>query len=136
MSTIHVSPYINFQGKAREAMERYHQLLGGTLDLRASNEQGDSTPANPGERITHARLEAEGVRIIATDGHPDYPATAGENLALALGGTDKDRLTSIFTALADGGRIKMPLTEQPGGIAVGWLTDKFGINWTVTVERA
>jgi len=30
----------------------------------------------------------------------------------------------------------MPLTEQSGGAAVGWLTDKFGINWMVSIEKA
>ncbi len=136
MSTIHLSPYVNFQGRAREALEFYHQVLGGTLDLYTVNEQGISTPAGPGDRIAHAQLAAAGARIIAADGHPNYPATVGENMALALSGTDSDQLTTIFNALAEGGRIKMPLTAQPGGAAVGWLTDQFGINWMITVEKA
>ena len=37
-------------------------------------------------------------------------------MAIALGGTDKDRLTKIFTDLAEGGTIKMPLAEQPPGV--------------------
>ncbi|MGH7538422.1 MAG: hypothetical protein ACREMF_07295 [Gemmatimonadales bacterium] len=57
-------------------------------------------------------------------------------MALALGGTDEDRLTKIFNDLAAGGRIKMPLAEQPWGAGQGWLTDKFGINWTVTIDKA
>ena len=60
--------YINFQGRAREAMEFYHRVLGGKLDLQ---------PAAPGKRITHARLEADGAIMIATDGHPAYPAKVG-----------------------------------------------------------
>jgi hypothetical protein len=35
MSKIHMDPYINFQGRAREALEFYHKLLGGNLDLRS-----------------------------------------------------------------------------------------------------
>ncbi len=136
MSKIQVSPYVNFQGRAREAMEFYHKVLGGSLDLQTSNEQGVPKPAGPGDRIMHSRLDADGALIIATDGHPDYPAKVGENMAIALGGTDKDRLTTIFNDLAEGGRIKMPLAEQPGGADVGWLTDKFGINWTVNIDKA
>jgi len=37
---------------------------------------------------------------------------------------------------ADGGRIKGPLTEQPGGAQVGYVMDKFGINWVVSIEKA
>jgi len=33
MSKIQIGPYINFQGRAREAMAFYHKVLGGNLDL-------------------------------------------------------------------------------------------------------
>ena len=132
----YLSPYINFQGRAREAMEFYQKVLGGKLDLQTSNEQGVPKPAGPGDRITNARLEAEGGLIVGTDGHPAYPATVGENLAVALGGTDKDRLTKVFNDLGAGGKIKMPPAEQPSGARVGYLTDKFGINWIVSIDNA
>ncbi len=74
MSKIQSSPYINFQGRAREAMESYHKVLGGHLDLQTVNAQGVPRPAGPGDRISHARLEADGALIVASDGHPDYPA--------------------------------------------------------------
>jgi PhnB protein len=136
MRKIELSPYVNFQGRAREAMEFYHNVLGGKLDLQTLNEQGVSRPAGPGDRIRHSRLEADGALIIATDGHPDYPAKVGENMAIALGGTDKDRLTKLFNGLAEGGKIQMPLAKQPWGAEVGWFTDKFGISWTVNVDKA
>jgi PhnB protein len=118
MSRIQLSPYINFQGRAREAMEFYHNVLGGKLDVKT------------------LRLEVDGALIIGADGHPDYPARVGENMAMALGGTDKDRLTKIFNGLAEGGKIKAPFAKQAGGAEVGWITDKFGINWVVSVDKA
>ncbi len=135
MSTRYLGPYVNFQGRAREGMEFYQSALGGTLDLQSVDEQGAPRPAGPGERISNARLEADGLVILGTDGHPDYPAKAGDAMGIALGGTDRDRLTKVFTALADGGRTKMALTGQPGGAAVGWLTDRFGINWMVSIDK-
>ena len=118
MSKIHVSPYINFQGRAREAMAFYHKVLGGNLDPQA------------------LRLEVDGVLIIASDGHPNYPATVGDHMAIALGGTDKGRLTKIFNDLAEGGKIQMPLAKQSWGGVVGWLKDRFGISWTVNIDQA
>jgi len=136
MSKIQLSPYVNFQGRAREAMGFYHTVLGGKLDLLTVNEQGVSKPAGPGDSIRYSRLEADGALIIATDGHPDYPTKLGDAMAIALGGTDKDRLARIFTRLGEGGNIRMQLSKQPSGAEVGWLTDKFGISWTVTVDNA
>jgi PhnB protein len=135
MSFKYLSPYINFQGKARKAMQFYHKVLGGTLVLRTTEEKGVPKPAGPGDRISHAQLKADGVQIFGVDGHPKYPAKVGENVALALGGTDKARLTKIFHDLAEGGQTKMPLTEQ-SGVEVGYLVDKFGINWVVSIDQA
>lgn len=74
-------------------------------------------------------------RLFETRGHSDYPAEVGDNMAIALG-ADKDRLTRIFHDLAEGGKIMMPLGKQPWGADVGRLTDRFGINWTVNIDKA
>src|SRR5262245_58166229 len=134
MSKIQLTPFINFGGRAREAMEHYQKVLGGTLELQTMNGQGTSKPAGPQDRITHARLEAEGVVIVGTDGHPSYPAQVGDNVALSVGGASEDHLTRIFKGPSEGGQIKMPLTKQAGGTQVGWFADRFGINWTVTIQ--
>jgi PhnB protein len=129
LSKHQLSPYVNFQGRAREAMELYRKVFGGSIELLASDEHGKPKPAAPGDRITHARLEADGARIVGTDGHPDYPAKVGENVAIAVSGNDKDQMAKIFNALSEGGMVKMKLVEQ------GFLADKFGINWVFTIEK-
>jgi PhnB protein len=135
MSKTHLAPYINFQGSARDAMEHYHRILGGKLDLFASDSSGQPQPAGPGDRIMYARLEADGIVIIASDGNPKYPATVGDHIGLSIGGADRDRLTTVFNALAEGGQVKMPLTDAPWGTS-GWLADRFGITWNVDIEKA
>jgi PhnB protein len=136
VSTIQVSPYINFQGRAREAMELYHTALGGRLDLYSMNAQGQTQLAGPDDRISHAQLDADGAVIVGSDGHPKFPPTVGDNFAVALSGSDGDRLAAAFSALAEGGQVKGPLHEQPSGAKVGYLVDKFGVNWIVTINNA
>jgi PhnB protein len=113
MSQQNLSAYVNFQGRAREALEFYHKALGGKVDLQ------------------NLRLETDGGRILASDGHPNYPAKVGENVAIALSGTEKARLITSFNELGEGGQIKMQLTDSQG-----FLTDKFGINWVFSIEKA
>ena len=117
-ASIRLSHYVNFHGRAREALEFYHEILGGTLDLRAS------------------RVEIDGAMIIATDGHPKYPPTVGDNMAIALSGSDAARLTWIFNSLSEGGTVKGTLSPQPGVGQIGYLMDRFGINWIITIEQA
>jgi PhnB protein len=136
MSKLYLNPYVNFQGRAREAMEFYQKVLGGKLDLIAFDDQGTPKPAGPGDRIMHSHLDADGAVIMATDGSPEWPVTVGDNIALALGSTDKDRMTKIFNDLAaGGGTVKMPLAPQSWGSELGYLEDQFGINWMVSIDK-
>ena len=121
ITKVQVSPYVNFSGRAREAMEFYKKVLGGKLDLHTA-----------GDRAAYARLELDGASIVGVDGHPNYPAKVGENMAIALSGTDP----KIFDELAAGGKIKGALTAQSSGAGVGYLEDQFGISWVVTIEKA
>ena len=124
MSKIQLSPYVNFQGRAREAMDFYPRALGGSVDIQTGQD----------DRVAYARLEADGALIVGSDGHPKFPTTAGDNMAIALNGADRARLSRAFNALAEGGQLKGPLTKQPSGSEVGYLMDKFGINWIVTID--
>ena len=134
MTRAYTAPYINFQGRAREAFELYHRVLGGQLSLYSFNDSGKLSAAGESGPIGYGRLVAGEVRINGSDGNPDYPSTPGDNVAVALAGPDKAALTKAFDELADGGTVKMPLTEAPWGTA-GWLTDRFGITWNVDITR-
>ncbi len=134
MSQLDASPYINFQGRAHEAMEFYHKALGGDLELFTFNPEGPPKPAGPNDPIMHSALQADGATIMGSDGHPDYPATVGDNLAIALSGTDRERLTKSFEALSEGGNVKQPLKEESWGDSFGYFVDKFGINWMVNIN--
>jgi PhnB protein len=123
MQQVHVGPFINFQGRAREAMELYQRALGGEVQV-----QEDAG------RVNYARLDVDGTAIVGSDGHPNYPPTVGDNIAVALSGQDRDRLTRAFDTLAEGGQVKGRLRQQGPGAEVGYLLDRFGINWVISIQ--
>jgi PhnB protein len=136
MSQLFINPYINFGGHAREAFEFYQKILDGKLDLLAFSADGAPKPAGPDDTIMHARLESDaGAIIMGTDGMAEYPAKVGENFAIALGGSDRERLTKIFEQLGEGGNVKQTLKEESWGDTFGWLEDKFHINWMVNISK-
>ena len=51
-------------------------------------------------------------------------------------GGHKTRLTKIFNDLAEHGKIKGSLTQQPWGDHGGWPKDKFGIDCMVSIDKA
>jgi len=129
-----LGPYINFQGTAHEAMEFYHSVLGGELNLYSADEHGKPKPAGAGDRIMYGKLAADGIVIFASDGRANHPATVGDHIGISIGGTDSAHLHRVFDGLAEGGQIAMPLRKGPGGGTAGWLKDRFGINWNVDIE--
>jgi PhnB protein len=135
MSQLFINPYINFGGHAREAMEFYQKALGGKLDLLASVAGQPPKPAGPDDNIMHARLESDSVIIMGTDGMAEYPPKVGDNFAIALGGSDRERLTKIFEQLSEGGNVKQTLKEEAWGDTFGWLEDKFHVNWMVNISK-
>jgi PhnB protein len=135
VSKLFLNPYINFDGQCREAMEFYHKVIGGKLELSAFNEHGVPKPAGPNDRIMHSRLESDGFLLMATDGREDHPSKHGENVSLALGGTDRERLHKIFDGLSEGGRVDMPLKGESWGDEFGMFDDKFGISWMVNISK-
>jgi PhnB protein len=134
MTQIAANPYINFQGHTREAMEFYQKALGGNLELTTFTPEGVPKPAEPGDRVMHSTLEVEGLRIMGSDGHPDYPPTVGDNMAIALSGTDRELLTKAFDLLAEDGTVKQALKAESWGDSFGYFVDKFGINWMVNIN--
>jgi PhnB protein len=116
-------------------MEFYHQVLGGKLDLQTFGEAQPDTPAEQKDLIMHARLESDQALLMASDGMPGQPVTGGDNVSLALGGSDADHLTKIFNDLAAGGKITMPLAKQVWGDTFGMLTDQFGMHWMVNISK-
>jgi PhnB protein len=129
-----LNPYISFAGNARQAMEFYEQVFGGTLRLNTFGEFGsDEQP----DKIMHGMLETpSGYTIMAADNPPGQPHQPGNNITVSLSGDDADELRGYWEKLADGGTISVPLEKQMWGDEFGMLTDKFGIGWMVNIGDA
>jgi PhnB protein len=129
-----LNPYISFAGNARQAMEFYEQVFGGTLQL---NTFGDFGADENADGIMHGMLETpSGYTIMAADNPPGQPYTAGNNIAVSLSGLEADELRGYWDKLSDGATVTVPLEKQMWGDEFGMLVDKFGIGWMVNIGDA
>lgn len=127
-----LNPYLNYNGQAREAMEFYHQVLGGDLSISTFGEM-DPTSENP-NGVMHATLiTGAGHRLMASDMPPGMEAQPGNNFSVSLSGDDEATLRGYWEGLAAGGEIMMPLEKQIWGDTFGAVVDKFGISWMVDI---
>lgn len=128
-----LNPYLNFNGKSKEAMEFYHSILGGNLSVQTFGEAGMEVDEEEKDLVVHARLESEGIIIMASDGGKDHPVQMGSNVHLSLQGEDGETLTKWFNALAEGGKVDMPMAKQFWGDTFGMLEDKYGVHWMINI---
>lgn len=133
-----LNPYISFEGNAREAMEFYHSVFGGKLDLSTFGEAGMTDQGLSPDGIMHAMLVADnGITLMGADtatGMREY--VVGTNISISLSGDNKEELTGYYNKLVDGGKVDQPLTEAPWGDTFGMCVDKFGIFWMVNIAGA
>jgi PhnB protein len=131
--TSRLNPYISFNGNARQAMEYYNGVFGGTLTLSTFGEYGqpDSPEAN---NIMHGLLESDnGFTLMGADAPPGMEHNPGNNIAVSLSGNDGDELREYWVKLTDGGAISVPLEKQMWGDEFGACVDQFGIAWMVNI---
>ncbi|HKX67381.1 MAG TPA: VOC family protein [Intrasporangium sp.] len=129
-----LNPYISFKDNARDAMEFYKDVFGGTLDLNTFGEYGQ--PDSPdADKVMHAQLETDsGYTIMASDTPEGMQHNPGDNITVSLSGDDADELRGYWAKLSDGGTVSMPLEKQMWGDEFGSCTDKFGIGWMVNIS--
>ncbi len=71
---------------------------------------------------------------MASDGRTGPPPDGDDDIALSLATTDAGEGERVFNALAEGGQVTMPLEEVFWGGKFGSLTDRFGVQWLVSVH--
>jgi PhnB protein len=127
--TVRLNPYLNFRGNAREAMEFYQSVFGGSLDVSTFADAGGmGVPDDEQSNLMHAMLEVPGAD---TPSHMGYAEPAG--FSVSLSGDDDDTLQGWWDGLSADGKVNVPLEKAPWGDTFGMLTDKFGIDWLVNI---
>jgi PhnB protein len=131
--TVVLNPYIGFKDDARQAMEFYKSVFGGTLTLNTFAEFG--APESPdAEKIMHGSLQTDnGLNLMAADTPTGMDRVVGDNIAMSLSGDDADQLRGYWEKLSDGGSVTMPLEVQMWGDEFGMCVDKFGVSWMVNI---
>jgi PhnB protein len=86
------------------------------------------------EKIMHARLAVDGMVLMGCDAPPDrYEEPRGFSVTLGL--TEPAEAERIFTALADGGTVRMARAQTFWASRFGMLTDRFRIPWMINCEQ-
>lgn len=131
--TLH--PYVFFSGNCREAMTRYQEVLGGDLDV-VTNADAPPDAQMPGaspDAVMNATLVLDGGILLASD-DPTGDGARRRGVAIHHTVADGAEAERVFSALAEGGDVTMPLAETFWAARFGMCTDRFGTAWMISVD--
>jgi PhnB protein len=125
-----LTPYLFFDGNCREAMNFYHDCLGGELKMQTVAESGAAAhmPKDAGPLIMHSTLDKGSLSLMASD-MMDSKSTRGNNMSLTLVCESEAEIKSFFDKLSQGGKVTSPLKTEFWGGTFGQLVDKYGFMW-------
>jgi PhnB protein len=132
-----LEPYLFFHGRCEEALNFYKQCLGGEIvgmNKYAGSPMEDQVDPSFKDKVMHASFAAGDVTFMASDGRPG-PAPDGEDdIALSLATSDAAEGERVFAALSEGGNVEMPLADAFWGGKFGQVTDRFGVQWMLSIH--
>jgi PhnB protein len=132
-----VQPYLFFDGRCQEALEFYQKAIGAKVGMlmrwKDSPDKSMATPHNA-DKVMHAQFQVGETTVMASDGrNTGKPNFQGFALSISAGSeAEADR---IFGALAEGGKIQMPLGKTFFSPRFGMVADKFGVGWMILVAH-
>jgi PhnB protein len=134
-------PYLMFNGRCEEALNFYKKALGAEIGMMMrfkENPEADKAEAAgcmPGDmnKIMHSAFQVKGSTVMASDGM-SQGAPKFEGFSLSVEAKDEPEAERFFNALADGGKVEVPLTKTFFAKSFGVVADKFGVSWMVIVS--
>jgi PhnB protein len=134
-----VTPYLFFDGRCEEALSFYKSAIGAEIGMLMRFNENPEPPQAPGcvpadgNKIMHTSFRVGDTTIMASDGmaagNPKF-----EGFALSINARDEADAARKFNALAEGGRVQMPLARTFFAKSFGMVADRFGVGWMIIVE--
>ena len=131
-----LNPYLYFNGNCEAAFKFYERRLGGKIETIMTHA---GTPAEAGvppewrDKVLHARMAVGGTVLMASDAPPGHYQQP-QGFSISLGTTAVAEADRLFQALAENGKVSMPIQKTFWATRFGMLTDQFGIHWMVNCE--
>ena len=132
-----IQAYISFGGRCEEALAFYKRSIGaevtGLMRWKDSPDAGMKPPPGFEDKIMNAAFRIGETRLMADDGLVEKtPEFKGMTLAIEV--ADDAEAQRVFTALSEGGEVRMPLMKTFWSSSFGMLADRIGVPWMVNVK--
>ncbi len=126
-----IKPFFMFDGKAEEAIHFYlgiipHSAITQITRYKA-NEQGKEGS------VMKAEFTLNGEPYMCIDSPAKHAFGFTPAISFFITCSTEEEIDQLFAQLSDGGSTLMPLGAYPFSKKFGWLADKYGISWQLSL---
>lgn len=132
-----INPYLMFNGNCEAAFKFCEQCLGGKIVMMMTPKKAPSAEhvsAEWHDRIMHVCLDLGERLLMGSDSPPGY-FEIPQGFYVQISVDPPTEAERIFHALAENGKIKMPIDQTFWSARFGMLVDHFGIPWMINCEQ-
>jgi PhnB protein len=131
-----INPYLTFNGNCEEAFDFYRAAFGGDFAAKMRFSEMMPDAGDKANMIMHVALPISADNVLMGSDTPEDDVTAGGNVSIAIGTSDRAEADKLFNALSAGGKTTVPMNDAPWGDYFGMFSDKYGFNWMINCREA
>ncbi|MCU5375988.1 VOC family protein [Bacillus cereus] len=128
-----ITTFLMFEGKAEEAMNFYTSLFDQSEIVNISR-YDENGPGKEGS-VIHATFTLNGQEFMCIDSYVNHGFTFTPSMSLYVTCETEEEIETVFHKLAQDGSVLMPLGSYPFSKKFGWLNDKYGVSWQLTLAE-
>ncbi len=137
--TLKLTPYINLEGKASEAIRFYEQAIDAKVLMLFTYGDMPEMPSTFNDEhknlVAHAKLQVGESELMFSDNPTGASIASGKRVTICITTNDVEKSRRIFDALRqDGGQVNLPFQTESFSPGFGDVTDKFGVTFQVFTD--
>ena len=126
--------FLMFDGVAEAAMNLYVSLFEDSRVLDVTRYGPDA--AGPEGTIEYATFVLNGQEYIAIDKAMRHDYILPTSVAVYVACRSNEEIERLYAKLSDGGEVQMALGAYEFSDKFGWVSDRFGVSWQLSLEPA
>lgn len=129
-----IVPHLWFDKEAYEAAEFYSSIFPASRIKNVTTLQ--DTPSSDADLVS---FELWGQEFMAINAGPHFKFNSSISFMINFDPSrDKDaneKINEVWSKLSKGGKVLMPLDQYPFSKRYGWIQDKYGLSWQLTLTN-
>jgi predicted 3-demethylubiquinone-9 3-methyltransferase (glyoxalase superfamily) len=128
-----ITTFLMFEGKAEEAMRFYTSLFADS-EIRSVTRYGADEAGAEGT-VQHATFTLAGQQFMCIDSPATHDFAFTPSMSLYVQCASDEEIERLYGALGEGGQVLMPLDCYGFSPKFGWVNDRFGVSWQLTLAE-